>query len=188
MRLARPLAAAVLVAAALSAPQPAQAAVFKHPGVLVSRGQLDFVKANLGNEPWKSAWKALQRSSFASLSYTAEPRATVECGGWAAFGRPIAGDFNGDGVGDLAAVKKDGNTLHIWNGKGSNGFSGAVALGPGWEPYASSLMSLGDVNGDGRTDIGAVHGETGTLTVWNGKGGNRFGPAIPIGPGWNPYF
>ncbi|MEV5889506.1 alginate lyase family protein [Nonomuraea fuscirosea] len=80
MRLARPLAATMLVAAALSAPQPAQAAAFKHPGVLVSRAQLNFVRANLGNEPWKSAWNALQKSSYASLSYTAKPRAVVECG------------------------------------------------------------------------------------------------------------
>ncbi|TMR96410.1 alginate lyase family protein [Nonomuraea basaltis] len=81
MRLARPVAAAMLVAAALSVPQPAQAAGFKHPGVLVSRAQLDFVKANLDKEPWKSAWDALQNSSFASLSYTAKPRADVNCGG-----------------------------------------------------------------------------------------------------------
>lgn len=80
VRPARPVVAAVLVAAALSLPQPAQAAVFKHPGVLVSRAQLDFVRANLGNEPWKSAWNSLQRSSSASLSYTAKPRAVVDCG------------------------------------------------------------------------------------------------------------
>jgi hypothetical protein len=71
----------MLVAAALSVPQPAQAAVFKHPGVLVSRAQLDFVRANLGNEPWKSAWNALQSHRFAQLSYTAHPRAEVNCGG-----------------------------------------------------------------------------------------------------------
>ncbi|MFC4116284.1 alginate lyase family protein, partial [Nonomuraea zeae] len=80
MRLARPLAAAMLVVAALAVPQPAQAAVFKHPGVLVSRAQLDFVRANLDKDPWKSAWKGLQNSSYASLSYAAKPRAVVECG------------------------------------------------------------------------------------------------------------
>ncbi|PRX61467.1 alginate lyase [Nonomuraea fuscirosea] len=71
----------MLVAAALAVPQPAQAAGFKHPGVLVSRVQLDFVRANLDKEPWKSAWDALQKSSFASLSYPAKPRADVNCGG-----------------------------------------------------------------------------------------------------------
>ncbi|WP_345579830.1 alginate lyase family protein [Nonomuraea rosea] len=81
MRLARPVAAAMLVAAALAVPQPAQAAVFNHPGVLVSRAQLDFVRANLDKEPWRAAWSKLQSSSYASLSYTAKPRADVNCGG-----------------------------------------------------------------------------------------------------------
>jgi hypothetical protein len=81
----RSLAAALLAAAALTVPAahaPAEAApaAFNHPGVLVSRAQLDFVRANLGAEPWKSAWSALRASSFASLSYAAKPRATVECG------------------------------------------------------------------------------------------------------------
>ncbi|MFI6290653.1 alginate lyase family protein [Nonomuraea sp. NPDC050790] len=81
----RPVLVALLLAVALAVPvQPASAqkvgAAFNHPGVLVSRAQLDHVKANLGAEPWKSAWTALRASSFASLSYTAKPRANVECG------------------------------------------------------------------------------------------------------------
>ncbi|MCG5221138.1 hypothetical protein, partial [Streptosporangium sp. KLBMP 9127] len=55
--------------------------MFKHPGVLVSRAQLDFVRANLDKEPWRAAWRKLQRHSYASLSYTAKPRADVNCGG-----------------------------------------------------------------------------------------------------------
>ncbi|MFI6483740.1 FG-GAP repeat domain-containing protein [Nonomuraea sp. NPDC050663] len=108
--------------------------------------------------------------------------------GWSFFTGPVAGDVNGDGISDLLAVKKDTGTLHVWNGKGSNTFSSAIELGPGWKTYENTLMSLGDVNQDGHTDIGAVHDETGTLTVWNGKGGNKFGPATPVGPGWAPYF
>ncbi|MFD0469749.1 hypothetical protein ACFQ0B_16595 [Nonomuraea thailandensis] len=73
MRPARSAAVVVLAAAFLSVPQPAQAAVFKHPGVLVSRAQLDFVRANLDREPWRAAWRKLQRHSFASLSYTPTP-------------------------------------------------------------------------------------------------------------------
>ncbi|MEV1003862.1 FG-GAP-like repeat-containing protein [Nonomuraea sp. NPDC050202] len=113
--------------------------------------------------------------------------ATAVGGGWAAFSRPIAGDVNGDGRSDLLAVKKDSNTLHVWNGKGGNTFGPPTELGPGWEPYAGSLMSLGDVNGDGRADLGAVHAETGVFTVWNGKGANAFGPADPIGGGWAAF-
>lgn len=73
---------------------------------------------------------------------------------------------NGDGITDLLAVKKDTVTLHLWNG---DGFAEAVELGPGWKPYESTLMSLGDVN-------------------QNGQGGNRFGPAVAIGSGWATHF
>jgi hypothetical protein len=48
-------------------------------------------------------------------------------------------------------------------------------------------MSPGDVNGDGHTDLAAVTSD-GTLHIWNGKGGNRFGPRTPISSGWTPYF
>nr|BFE88123.1 hypothetical protein GCM10020093_107240 [Planobispora longispora] len=35
--------------------------VFKHPGVLVSRAQLDFVRAQVraGAQPWKKAYDAM---------------------------------------------------------------------------------------------------------------------------------
>ncbi|MCF6477020.1 VCBS repeat-containing protein, partial [Nonomuraea sp. MG754425] len=72
-----------------------------------------------------------------------------------------------------------------WNGKGGNKFTGPVTLGPGWTPYAATLMSLGDINGDGITDIGAI--ADGTLSVWNGKGANNFGSAVPVGGGWSAY-
>ena len=108
-------------------------------------------------------------------------------GGWTAFSRPISGDFNGDGIGDLAAVK-DGSTLHIWNGRGATNFTAAEPVGSGWGPFHATLMSLGDINRDGRSDIGAVHETTGVLYVWNGRGSNNFGPADELGPGWTPYF
>ncbi|GAA5045392.1 hypothetical protein HNP84_002638 [Thermocatellispora tengchongensis] len=113
--------------------------------------------------------------------------ATTVGGGWTAYSRPIAGDFDGDGISDLMAVRKDTNKLHIWNGEGANEFTGFVELGSGWQPYADTLMSLGDINEDGRTDIGAVHAETGKLTIWNGKGANQFGPGITVGGGWTAY-
>lgn len=55
---------------------------FTHPGILVTRAQLDNVKAKLAAnaEPWRSAFAQLTASTFASLSYTAHPRAIVECG------------------------------------------------------------------------------------------------------------
>ncbi|WP_433441018.1 alginate lyase family protein [Nonomuraea sp. CA-141351] len=59
-------------------------AAFTHPGVLVSRGQLDFVrsKVNAGAQPWKGAYDQMIASSLASLSRTPKPRAVVECGSY----------------------------------------------------------------------------------------------------------
>jgi len=53
---------------------------FKHPGVLVSKSQLDFVKSKLSQEPWKSEHDKMMKSKFASLSFEAKPWKVVECG------------------------------------------------------------------------------------------------------------
>ncbi|MER7662688.1 MULTISPECIES: alginate lyase family protein [unclassified Streptomyces] len=67
--------------AAVTAAAPA---TFTHPGVLVSRPQLDFVKAKVqaNAQPWKGAWDQMMGSKYASLSRTAKPRAVVECGSY----------------------------------------------------------------------------------------------------------
>ena len=79
------LAIAALVPLALGlvgTPAPAAPATFTHPGVLVSRPQLDFVKAKVkaGAQPWKAAFDQMKASSYASLSRTPKPRSVVECG------------------------------------------------------------------------------------------------------------
>lgn len=80
--------AAVLIAPASAVKDTAQQAAapsnFTHPGVLVSRPQLDFVKArvNAGAQPWKSAYDQMLASKYGSLSRTAKPRAVVECGSY----------------------------------------------------------------------------------------------------------
>ncbi|MET7717756.1 alginate lyase family protein [Streptomyces sp. NPDC005407] len=80
--------AAVLIAPASAVKDTTQQAAapanFTHPGVLVSRPQLDFVKAkvNAGAQPWKSAYDQMLASKYGSLSRTAKPRAVVECGSY----------------------------------------------------------------------------------------------------------
>jgi hypothetical protein len=58
------------------------AAGFYHPGVLVNRAQLDFVKAKIaaGAEPWKSAFEAAKASDLGTLNYIPHPWKTCECG------------------------------------------------------------------------------------------------------------
>ncbi|MFH9072470.1 alginate lyase family protein [Streptomyces alboflavus] len=59
-------------------------ATFAHPGVTVSKGQLDFTreKVNAGAQPWKGAYDQMMGSKYASLSRTPKPRAIVECGSY----------------------------------------------------------------------------------------------------------
>ncbi|MEU6877845.1 alginate lyase family protein [Streptomyces sp. NPDC046712] len=67
-------------------PAPARAvaapATFTHPGVVVSRPQLDFVRSKVqaGAQPWKGAYDQMMASTYASLTRTPKPRAIVECG------------------------------------------------------------------------------------------------------------
>ncbi|MEV0400159.1 alginate lyase family protein [Actinoallomurus sp. NPDC050550] len=73
---------ATTTAGAVNLGAKAAPAAFTHPGVLVSRSQLDFVrgKVNAGAQPWKSAYDQMMASRYASLSRTPKPRAVVECG------------------------------------------------------------------------------------------------------------
>jgi hypothetical protein len=72
---------AVTTPSVAASPQTTTAA-FVHPGVFLNRTQLDFIrsKVSAGTEPWKSAYTSMKSSSYASLSHTAHPRSTVQCG------------------------------------------------------------------------------------------------------------
>jgi hypothetical protein len=60
----------------------AAAAAFTHPGVLISRAQLDWVKSQVTAkaQPQLNAYNQMLASSYASLSRTPKPRSNVECG------------------------------------------------------------------------------------------------------------
>ncbi|MFF5573203.1 alginate lyase family protein [Streptomyces luteogriseus] len=80
-------ASAALVAGALAWPAdaaPSAPAAFAHPGVTVSKGQLDFTrsKVNAGAQPWKGAFDQMMASKYADLNRTPRPRAVVECGSY----------------------------------------------------------------------------------------------------------
>ncbi|BCL23530.1 alginate lyase family protein [Streptomyces tuirus] len=80
-------ASAVLVAGLLAWPAdaaPSAPAAFAHPGVTVSKSQLDFTrsKVNAGAQPWKGAFDQMMASKYADLNRTPKPRAVVECGSY----------------------------------------------------------------------------------------------------------
>jgi hypothetical protein len=57
-------------------------AAFRHPGVLVGKRQLAFVRARIteGAEPWTTAYEAMRTSDLASLGWQPKPWPVVECG------------------------------------------------------------------------------------------------------------
>ncbi len=55
---------------------------FAHPGVLLDKDQLDFIKSKVdaGDQQWTDAYKSMLSDQLASLSRQPIPSATVECG------------------------------------------------------------------------------------------------------------
>ena len=100
------------------------------------------------------------------------------------------GDFNGDGIPDLAFGNADGSTVTILLGNGDGTFT-ASAVDRGPSVYAIAL-AVGDFNGDGIQDI-AVQceyingGGGGIVDILLGNGDGTF--SVKPGPTTvNPYF
>jgi hypothetical protein len=89
------------------------------------------------------------------------------------------GDFNGDGIPDLAVTSyadQAPGTLSIFIGNGDGTFNpSSVKTTVGFNP---SSIAVADFNGDGKTDLAVMNtGEdtaTGTVTVLLGKGNGTF--------------
>lgn len=83
---APPEADAAVVADAADTPAPRDLPIatdgFRHPGVLVNRRQLAFVRARVegGAQPWRAAFDKARASELGALTFTPRPRAVVECG------------------------------------------------------------------------------------------------------------
>ncbi|HEX7597342.1 MAG TPA: alginate lyase family protein, partial [Polyangia bacterium] len=67
-----------------AAPQGTGTDGFVHPGLLVTRGMLDFVKAKIaaGAEPWTGALAKAAASKLGNLAYVPHPIADVDCGSY----------------------------------------------------------------------------------------------------------
>ncbi|MET9951982.1 FG-GAP-like repeat-containing protein [Streptomyces sp. NPDC006339] len=94
------------------------------------------------------------------------------------------GDLTGDGRPDLLARAASGDgTLWIYPGAGGGRFGTRIDNG-GWASMAQ-VGGVGDVTGDGRSDVLAVEKSTGTLWVYPGQTNGHLGARIDNGGGWN---
>jgi hypothetical protein len=94
------------------------------------------------------------------------------------------GDFNGDGIPDLAVTNANDNTISVLLGNGSGGFTPApgspITVGTG--PLS---VSAGDFSGDGKLDlaVGNFTNDNVTILLGNGNGTFAAAPGSPITTG-----
>ncbi|MFF4659037.1 FG-GAP-like repeat-containing protein [Streptomyces sp. NPDC001381] len=96
-----------------------------------------------------------------------------------------AGDLNGDGIGDLLLQDKADN-LYRLNGTGKGTFTSRVKITADWGGSYDAVVGVGDITGDGTSDI-VARDTAGHLYRQNGTGKGTFGSRTKIASGWAGY-
>ena len=100
---------------------------------------------------------------FSSTSYGLQPVAVA------------VGDFNGDGLPDLAVACRGNSSIWLLFGNGSGGFT------PAQYPFAAGIVPdaivAGDFNGDGKADLAIANQNDSTVSVFFGDGAGGFAQA-----------
>jgi MBG domain (YGX type)/Chitobiase/beta-hexosaminidase C-terminal domain/FG-GAP-like repeat/Abnormal spindle-like microcephaly-assoc'd, ASPM-SPD-2-Hydin/NHL repeat len=83
------------------------------------------------------------------------------------------GDFNGDGIQDIAAANNGSGTVDLMLGNGDGSFQEPLSISmPG-----AGQVAAADLNGDGKLDLVVTNYGYGTVSVLLGNGGGTFQPA-----------
>ena len=82
------------------------------------------------------------------------------------------GDFNGDGILDMAVANSGDNTLTILLGKGDGTFT-TTASSPQTGTYPS-FVTVGDFNRDGKADLAVANRDSSNVTILLGNGDGTF--------------
>jgi hypothetical protein len=96
------------------------------------------------------------------------------------------GDFNGDGILDLAVANAGSNDVTILRGNGDGTFTATATSPPtGTDPYS---IAVGDFNGDGIPDLAVANAGSNDVTILLGNGDGTFTATATSPPtGTDPY-
>ena len=83
----------------------------------------------------------------------------------------VSGDFNGDGIPDLAVANTGSSTVSILLGSSRGTFTAGTALQTGATPGS---ITLGDFNRDGNVDVAVVIPSSDTIAIFFGNGDGTF--------------
>lgn len=107
--------------------------------------------------------------------------------GWRGFNiLETAGDLDGDGAQDVVARESATGYLWLYRGNGTGGWRPRVRLGTGWGKF-SSIIGVGDFDGDQRADLLARESATGYLWLYPGNGASGWRPRVRVATGWNGF-
>jgi predicted NUDIX family NTP pyrophosphohydrolase len=99
------------------------------------------------------------------------------------------GDFNGDGVADLAVANESSNSVSVLLGNGDGSFQPPRTFGAGNGPTS---VAVGDFNGDGVADVAVANGGSypyyrdGSISILLGRGDGSFTAVQTIAAGDTP--
>jgi hypothetical protein len=113
-------------------------------------------------------WKA--NRSF-QLTYIGD----YGCGWNNYFNLEGVGDINGNGVGDLVAIRRSDGCPAVWYGNGNGGldYSHDFTDYCG-QPFSRQIIGLGDLNGDGNGDLAGNDIFTTSMLTWFSDGWGNF--------------
>jgi hypothetical protein len=93
------------------------------------------------------------------------------------------GDFNGDGILDLAVADRLGSNISVLLGNGDGTFQAAMSMATGHAPVG---LAVADVNGDGKADLVVCAFSSNAVDIFLGNGDGTFQTALAYAGGSEP--